>query len=360
MATPLLLVAALGLASFAETPNRETFLRGGDVSEIPEVEADGGVYAYRGKTQDPFDLMRAAGWNFVRFRVWNDPKDGFCDKAHTLALAKRAHARGLKISIDFHYSDWWADPGKQTKPKAWRDLPFDALTKAVRDYTRDVVGALVAQGTPPIMVQIGNEIVGGMLWPDGKADSNDEAQWMRLAQLVDAGIKGVRDAEGKHRIQTMIHLDRGADNKVSVWWFDQFAKTGVDFDLIGMSYYPWWHGTLDQLRANLDDLARRYRKDVYVVETAYPWGWDDAPGEHVYNGPKLEDGYPATPEGQAAFLRRVEAIVRAVPDGRGKGLLYWAPTWISTKKRHSPYHNLAVFDGEGRALPAVDALGGKG
>ncbi|MGV3616627.1 MAG: glycoside hydrolase family 53 protein [Fimbriimonas sp.] len=352
-------VALSLLAATMLTPANE-FLRGGDVSEISEVEAQGGVYRYQGKAQDPFDLMKAAGWNFVRFRVWNEPKDGFCDKADTLRLAKRAHARGMKISIDFHYSDWWADPGKQNKPKAWKDLPFDELVKAVRAYTKDVVGALVAQGTPPVMVQVGNEIVGGMLWPDGKANSNDEAQWKRLGQLFEAGVKGVRDAEGKHRIQTMVHLDRGADNKVSVWWFDHFLKTGVDFDLIGMSYYPWWHGTLDQLKANLDDLSRRYKKDIYLVETAYPWGWDETPGEHVYNGPKTEAGYPATPEGQAKFLRKVEEIVRGVPDGRGKGILYWAPLWITTKKRHSPYQNLAVFDAEGKALPAVDVLGGRG
>ena len=346
------------MAALAQAPTE--FLRGGDVSEIPEVEAEGGTYSYQGKKQDPFDLMKAAGWNFVRFRVWNEPKDGYCDKAHTLALAKRAHAKGMKISIDFHYSDWWADPGKQNKPKAWKDLPFEDLVKAVREYTKDVIGALVAQGTPPYMVQIGNEIVGGMLWPDGRANSNDPEQWKRLGRLVEAGVKGVRDAEGKDRILTMIHLDRGADNKVSVWWFDHFLKTGVDFDTIGQSYYPWWHGTLDQLKANLDDLAKRYKKDIYIVETAYPWCWDTAPGPHVYNGPKLEEGYAATPEGQAKFLKKVEEIVRAVPDGRGKGILYWAPLWISTPKRHSHYHNLAVFDGEGKALPAVDVLGGKG
>jgi arabinogalactan endo-1,4-beta-galactosidase len=275
-------------------------------------------------------------------------------------MAKRAHARGFKISIDFHYSDWWADPGKQNKPAAWKDLSFVELKKAVRDYTQEVIGELVAQGTPPYMVQVGNEIVGGMLWPDGKANSNDEAQWKRLGELVGAGIEGVRAGSGDHKILTMIHLDRGADNKVSVWWFDHFKKTGVEFDTIGLSYYPWWHGTLDQVRENLNDLAQRYGKDVYIVETAYPWCWDPAPGPHVYNGPKLEEGYAATPEGQAQFLRKLEAIVRGVPDGRGKGILYWAPTWISGKTQHSPYHNLAVFDGEGRALPAVDALGGKG
>lgn len=347
-----LLVAGIGAINMPAEP----FLCGGDVSEIPEVEAGGGKYFYNGEEMDPFVLMKKAGWNFVRFRIWNQPKDGWCDKDHTLKLAKRAHAQGLKISLDFHYSDWWADPGKQTKPAAWKDLSFEDLEKAVYAYTAEVVSAMNKQGTPPYMVQVGNEIVGGMLWPEGKANSNSPEQWERLGKLLNTGLKAVRDNQGKGKILTMLHLDRGGDNKTSVWWFDKVLAQKVEFDTIGLSYYPWWHGTLQSLEANLNDLAKRYKKDLYVAEVAYPWGPDDSPGPHVYNGDKTEGGFPHTPQGQADFLTKVKNIIKAVPDGRGKGMLYWAPTWISTKREHSPYTNLTTFSEKGLALPAVDAL----
>ncbi|MBC8066021.1 MAG: glycosyl hydrolase 53 family protein [Chlorobia bacterium] len=340
-------------------PMATPFLSGGDVSEIPEVEAGGGKYFYKGKHEDPFVLMKKAGWNFVRFRIWNQPRGGWCDKDQTLKLAKRAHAQGIEVSLDFHYSDWWADPGKQNKPAAWKDLSFADLEKAVYDYTKDVVSAMIAQGTPPYMVQVGNEILGGMLWPEGKASSNDPEQWRRLAKLLNSGIKAVKDAQGKHKILTMIHLDRGGDNKTAVWWFDHLHAQKVQYDTIGLSFYPWWHGSLADFEKNVNDLATRYKKDIYIVEVAYPWGKDERPGPHVYNGDKVEPGYPQTPDGQAKFLAKVIEIIKKMPDSRGKGILYWAPTWIPSPKEHSPYTNLATFDEKGLALPSVDVLGVK-
>jgi arabinogalactan endo-1,4-beta-galactosidase len=347
------LIAALGIATGA-------LLSGGDVSEIPEVEASGATYSIYGRQSDPFEIMQSQGWKLVRFRVWNDPKGGWCDEAHTLVMAKRAKAHGLAISLDFHYSDWWADPGKQNKPAAWKTLSFDELTQAVYDYTKMVVGAMVAQGTPPLMVQIGNEIVGGMLWPDGKVDSNDPNQWHRLASLLGSGVRAIHDAQGRNHIQTMIHLDRGGDNKTAVWWFDHILAEGLKFDLIGLSYYPFWHGHLDAMEKNVDDLAKRYGKDIYIVETSYPWRINTAPGERVYTGQRgLEAGYPPTPEGQKAFLKTVCDIVRRIPNGHGRGVLYWAPMWIAPKGQQAPYNNLALFDDNGNALPGVAVLGGR-
>jgi arabinogalactan endo-1,4-beta-galactosidase len=337
------------------------FLRGGDVSEIAQVEDAGGKYFLDGKQMDPFALLKKEGWNFVRFRVWNHPREGYCDKDHTLALARRAAKLGFKISIDFHYSDWWADPGKQPKPAAWQGLSFVDLTKAVHDFTKDVVSALVQQGTSPYMVQVGNEITGGMIWPDGRVNSDNPRQWANLSALVQAGIDGVHDAQGRKKILTMIHLDRGGDNKGAIWWFDHLAKQNVKFDTIGLSYYPLWHGHLAQLEANLDDLANRYHKDVYVVETGYPWTTDVSEGgnRNFSNPDKLEAGYAATPMGVAQFLTKVEQIIADVPQGHGKGLLYWAPMWISGPKQRSGWGNLALFDFKGNALPGVAAIGGK-
>jgi arabinogalactan endo-1,4-beta-galactosidase len=357
--SPIALIVAIYQLGAAQTPT--SFLRGGDVSEIPQVEAAGGHYSYHGKQGDPFLMMKEAGWNFVRFRIWNDPKGGWCDKAQTLALAKRAAAEGIKFSLDFHYSDWWADPGKQTKPAAWKDLPFEKLVKATYDYTRDVVSATIAQGTPPYMVQVGNEITGGMLWPDGKVSGNDPATWKPLITLLSAGFQAVHDAAGTHTVITMIHLDRGGDNKGATWWFDNAIKNGLQFDTIGLSYYPVWHGQLSAMQANVNDLALRYHKDIYIVETGYPWVLDERSrsSEHVEGDSKgLLAEYPATPKGQCQFLAKVTEIIQHIPEGRGKGLLYWAPTWISPNKKPSPYDNLALFNYGGDSLPSFDTIGG--
>ena len=331
------------------------FLAGGDVSEIPQVEAQGGTYSYHGRQNDPLKILKQAGWNFIRLRVWNEPRDGYCDKAHTLAMAKRVKAAGMTLSIDFHYSDWWADPGKQNKPKAWKDHNIDQLAEDVRAYTKDVVGALVEQGTPPYMVQIGNEIIGGMLWPEGKLNSNDPKQWQALTKLVNAGVEGVRRAQGKNKILTMVHLDRGGSNKDSRWWLDNALKHGMQFDTIGQSFYPWWHGTLKELESNLVDLHWRYKKDIYITEVAYPWTLDSKRGPGFAYRDDLKTKYPATPEGQAAFLQEVVDISKRA---HCKGILYWAPTWISTKKEHIPWSNMALFNDKGEALPGLDTLRG--
>lgn len=351
------LIAITGAA--ARATDRTPFLCGGDVSEIPQVEAAGGHYFYRGKIEDPFLIMKQAGWNFVRFRLWNDPKDGACDKEYTLKLAQRAKAQGLRISLDFHYSDWWADPGKQYAPAKWKDLPYDQAVNALYDYTKDVVSAMVAQGTPPFMVQIGNEITSGMVWPFARLHGDDPEPWAHLAAFISAGVRAVHDAEGPNKILTMIHLDRGGDNSGAIWWFDHLAKYNVQFDTIGLSYYPFWHGHLDAMQANVDDLAKRYGKDIYIVETAYPWAMPKPSRQDgaVYDAHRgIEPGFDPTPEGQAAIVRRIKEIVKAIPDHKGRGLLYWAPTWIPAPSQRNAWSNMATFDFDGNALPAVDAL----
>lgn len=345
--------------SFAQAPDE--FLRGGDVSEIPQVEAAGGHYSYHGKQEDPFVIMRQAGWNFVRLRIWNAPKDGWCDKQHTLAMAIRAAEQGLKISLDFHYSDWWADPGKQNKPAAWKDLPFDQLVKAVYAYTKDVVSAMIDQGTPPYMVQCGNEIISGMLWPDGRVSGNDPGKWKPLLLLLESGFKAVHDVAGPNKILTMVHLDRGGDNRGATWWFDNAIADGLKFDAIGLSYYPFWHGNIHAMQANVDELARRYGKDIYIVETGYPWTMDarSQSGEHVLGSSRgILPDYPATPDAQSRFIAKLIEVLRKIPDGHGRGLLYWAPMWISPGKEPTPYDNVALFNYAGDSLPALDTLGG--
>ncbi|CAN5511568.1 hypothetical protein BH11ARM1_BH11ARM1_12770 [soil metagenome] len=338
----------------AATLTSQAFLSGGDVSEIPWVEATGGKYSYKGKVQDPLVILKAAGWNFIRLRVWNEPKEKFCDKAHTLAMAKRVKAAGMTLSIDFHYSDDWADPGKQFTPKAWKGQSVAETAESLRAYTKDVVSALVAQGTPPYMVQVGNEITAGMDWPVGKLVGDDEGKWKDLTTLVNAGMRGVHEAAGKEKILTMVHLDRGGSNKDARWWFDNAIKHGMEFDTIGLSFYPFWHGTLGDLEANLTDLRSRYKKDVYVVEAAYPWTQDESRGSGFTYKMDLKTPFAPTPEGQADFMKELISVVRRAG---GKGMLYWAPTWISTKAEHITWSNMATFNDAGEALPAVDVIG---
>ncbi len=186
-------------------------------------------------------------------------KKGYCGLEQTKKMAARIKAANMKFLLDFHYSDFWADPGKQFKPAAWKNLSFPDLTKAVHDYTRDVITALKQQGTLPDMVQIGNEINHGMLWPDGNFEHPDN-----LATLLKAGVAGVKEVAPSTII--MMHIALGGENAESRQWLDAMISRGVEFDVIGESYYPQWHGTLDSLKKNLTDLSMRYKKNVIVAE----------------------------------------------------------------------------------------------
>lgn len=349
----MFVVLALGLALIRQPSGGPFFYAGGDPSEIPQVEAAGEVYTVRGKKVDPLEAMADAGFTAIRLRVWNAPKDGFCDLPHTLAMAKRAKVAGLRVMIDFHYSDYWADPGKQNKPAAWGALKLDDLKKAIHDFSRDVVKALDDQGTPADVVQPGNEVTNGMLWPDGATHINGDG-WDTFMALNKAAIAGIREGGAHHPPKIMIHIDQGGRNAVSRFWFDKYFAMGGETDMIGLSYYPFWHGTMEELTQNLRDLASRYKKDILIAETAYPY---------VHNGPggglnpEPIPSYPATPDGQAAYLRKLVSIVKATPGHRGVGVLWWAPAWVSAPGRQGGWSRLTLFDNQGAALPALWAFG---
>lgn len=337
------------------------FTLGADVSFLPQVEAGDGVFRDDHGPVDLLPFLRSRGLGMVRLRLWHGPADGHSGLAETLALAQQAKAAGLGILLDFHYSDTWADPGHQSKPAAWSSLAFSDLADSLHAYTRDVLTAFADCGVAPAIVQIGNEITQGLLWDEGRVGGGFDtpAQWARLAQLIQAGISGLDEAlPGALRPQVMIHLDRGGDDGGARWFFDNLIAQGLDFDLIGLSYYPWWHGDLGALEGNLADLAARYGKGLMVVETAYPWtlGWFDDTHNVVGLPEHLLPGYPATPEGQAAFLAAVVDIVQSVPDGLGRGLFLWAPEWIAAPGFGSSWENLALFDQDGGALAAWNSF----
>jgi arabinogalactan endo-1,4-beta-galactosidase len=211
------------------------------------------------------------------------------------------------------------------------------------------------------MVQIGNEITCGMLWNDGRVCERFDTptQWDRLAELVESAIRGVNDGIGpKDSIKIIIHIDRGADSTGSRWFFDNLRAQGVDFDVIGLSYYPWWHGTLDEVSSNLNALVQRYDKDVMIVETAYPWtlAWFDDTHNIVGLSEHLLPGYPASVDGQRRFLIDLMGIVRTAPNGRGMGVFYWSPEYISAPTLGSPVENVTLFDFAGNLLNSIAAF----
>lgn len=296
---------------------RSPFILGADISWVQEQEDQGTRFSDHGQQQDILAILKAHGFNWIRLRVFVNPQapkgysnKGYCDLNHTLAMAKRIKSAGMGFLLDFHYSDTWADPGHQVKPMAWADLHGAELEKAVHDHTRDVMAALKKQGTAPDIVQIGNEISNGFLWPDGNVWKS--GKWDVFCGLIKAGIAGAKDVD--HAVKTLIHLAWGGQNAQSRSFLDEALAQGVEFDVLGQSYYPKWHGTLDDLNANLTDLVGRYEHEIMVVE---------------YSAPSI---------------REVNDIVYGLPGGKGLGTFIWEPT-----KWDGP----ALFDGEGNTKPEI-------
>lgn len=330
---------------------------GADISSLKKSEDKGGVYAYENGTEaDALKILSDHGMNYARFRVWVDSPDGYHRKAQLLEMAKRVKQNNIKLLVDFHYCDSWADPGKQPKPTAWENLSFEELKQALYDHTFDVCKSLNEQGTPPHMVQVGNEITNGMVWPEGKND----ASFDNLAALLKAGYRAVKDCSPKTLV--MLHLDNGGNNAMYRNWFDNIIEREVPFDLIGVSYYPYWHGTFADLQNNLNDIAVRYDKDLIVVETAYAFTSEDKDDFANVLQDQAQPGYPFTPEGQKEMLAAIMDIVRSVPNEHGLGIMWWDATWTAVPGNGwdpadpttgNNWENQALFDFDNRALPAM-------
>lgn len=365
----VLAVGSLTPMSASAHPTRDGALsvRGADISFTLQEEAAGSTFRdLNGQPGSVEKIMANNGGNYVRLRVWTDPPAGYSTLDSALVLAKRAKKAGMKVLLDLHYSDFWADPGKQPTPVAWQGQDLPTLAETVRRYTSDAVRAFARQGTPVDMVQVGNEVTSGMLFPTGQLyPSTGPQQWPQFSTLLKAGIRGAHQgAPRDHQPRIMIHIDRGGDNGGSRWFVDNILAQGVEFDVLGESYYPIWHGSLANMQANLTDLATRYEKDIVLVETAYPWTTADGDGY-----PNLWDGstqlpdqstYPPTKQGQAAFFEAIRQILLKVPDGRGIGFFDWEPEWIGgvgwEPGAGNPNDNLTMFDFDGNGLPSLRAF----
>ena len=358
------LSTALGvfLAAPAAATTRP-FLRGVDPSFLPAVEAAGVTFEDAAGEDELFELLGRNGVNAVRVRLWNSPASPHSDLASTLILAQRAREAGCSFVLDLHYSDTWADAGHQSKPRAWQELSFGALTDSVRAYTAGVLRALQEAGVVPHVVQLGNEITSGFLWNDGRVGGEFDTvdQWNRLSTLLEAALAGIDEAlKPSARPQIILHLDGGGDPRSLRWFLDRIARRDISFDGVGLSFYPWWHGGLSDLQAAIDVVAREYGMDVYVLETAYPWTlqWFDDTHNIVGVSRQLLEGYPATPDGQARYLTDLIEVVRQAHAGRGRGVFWWSPEWTGGSGFGSSWENMTLFDETGRALPALRVLGG--
>lgn len=289
-AVPLLFAGSATTKTSTSMPS--AFYLGADISELSQLEQQGAVYMDGNKPVDALALFMKNGWTCFRLRIWVDPRNGVNGLDCTTKLARRIKDAGGTFMLDFHYSDWWADPQKQNKPAAWAKLDFDALVKQTETYSANVIKTLKDAGATPDFVQIGNEITGGTLWPDAQVKVphstvkvfsgdvvvitppepyDDAKQWDHLLRVLKAAGAGVRSVTTPaDNVRIVVHIDCGGDWPVTKWYFDHLTRAEVDFDIIGQSYYPNWHGTIENLRDNLRETISRYHKDVMVVETAYP------------------------------------------------------------------------------------------
>ena len=309
---------------------------GADLSFLKQAEDRGTVFKDNGQAKPGLQIFHDHGYNWIRLRLFHTPTRLPNNLDYTIALAQDAKKLGYKFLLNYHYSDTWADPGKQTIPKAWEGKSHAELVQAVREYTRDTIVAFREAGVLPDMVQPGNEITPGMLWPDGKLPAN----WDNFAELLKAAIEGVKAGCGEAPYpRIMIHIDKGGNMKATKWFFDKLNSYGVPYDVIGQSFYPWWHGSLQDLRENLAFMANEYRKDIIVVEAAYNW----RPTEYR----NKEAPFPETPQGQRQFLEQVNRIVLETPNGLGKGVFWWEPAVTGGLRSRG------FFDDDGNALPVI-------
>jgi arabinogalactan endo-1,4-beta-galactosidase len=313
---------------------KAVFSKGADVGWLPQMEATGyQFYDTDGSQKECLQLLKDRGMNTIRLRVFVNPNDdkasGHCSKEETVVMALRAQKIGMRVMIDFHYSDSWADPAKQNKPAAWKNHSFPELLNDVYNHTFDVINALKIVGVTPEWVQIGNEIPGGMLWPDGSTDN-----WNQLGQLLNKGYDAVKAVD--KNIKVIVHVDEGNNNAKFRTFFDNATAQKVKYDVIGLSYYPFWikkdySETIADLEFNLKDMVNRYNKEVMIVEVG---GEDD----------KVQNTYE--------LLVATIKAVKNVPNNRGLGVLYWEPQGAKSWSGYS----LSAWLPDGKPSPALNAF----
>ena len=326
---------------------------GADMSSVQRTLDLGKGFYENGTKKDPLDILKGKGLNYVRLRVWNNPASGYNNKAKVLAYAQTVKAKGLKLLIDFHYSDTWADPSHQSKPGAWNGHTISQLQSDVYNYPYDLCNSLKAQGTTPDAAQIGNEINTGMLWNEGKVTNND---FTNVSLLLKQGYNAIKACNAG--TQVFIHTADADSMANARWFYDGIKAKGVSWDVTALSYYCFWHGTMSNMSSVVADMKSRYGKNVVIVETAHPFTTANADSQA--NQGSACTGFTADWAGQANAFTAVQNAARS---GGAIGVFYWEPAWYAVAGNGwdpaningtgNSWDNNAVFDWGGNVNPNI-------
>lgn len=340
-----------------------TFYKGMDLSFQSELEDYNVTYKdANGNTIDLLNYVANNGTNLVRLKLWHTPQDGQNSLADVKAYAQRIKSNNMDFLLDFHYSDYWADPGTQTPPVAWQSMTNTQLKNAVYNYTKDVVQQLKNQNTLPKIIQIGNETDSGFLWNYGKVWNEFSNNWVNYAALVNEAIRAIREVDNANSMRIMLHHS-SVEN--AIYFFNELAVYNLDFDIIGLSYYPQFQiRNLSLVQSKINELATTFNKDILMVEVAYPFTlqWDDNNTNYIGSNDQILSEFPATPEGQKAYFEWLVTAIKNIPNNHGIGFCYWAPDWVAftgneaTSTNGSSWENQCMFDFNHKALPVFDVF----
>lgn len=331
------------------TPNpmpTDDFIRAADMSFLPLIESEGTIYKNNGVAQDALTTLKNAGCNTIRIRLWKNPTANQSTFNEVKTFATRAKNAGFKVWLSVHYSDTWADPANQTTPAEWQSLSFTDLKTAAENYTSTILTEI-----NPDIIQIGNEINSGLLWPQGHL-INNESQSLQLISAISAKIR-------TQKPNTKIMLHYAGIGSGATWFFNKMSS--INYDYIGLSYYPIWHGkNLSDVNATITSLGQTHNKKVIIAETAYPFtlNWNDWTNNIVGQNDQLITTYPATNEGQKNFILAIKNLVKQ--NSHGLGFCYWGSEWVAFRGTQSTngssWENQALWDFNNNALPVMDAF----
>ena len=315
---------------------------GVDISYLAQQEKCNITFQKNNKEMPVLQIFNEAGVNWIRLRLWHTPQNNWNNLENTLITAQEIKKHGFKLLLDIHYSDTWADPSNQTIPKSWKNYDFDKFCEAFEVYTATVISKFNTSKCSPDMIQIGNEITNGILWPHGKTDT---PQGIKNFSIL---LKKASSIIRRHSPHTkiMLHIDRGDNTSLSNWFFNIIESHNIDYDIIGLSYYPYWNDKdLSKIGTNISNLKKRFNKAVCIVETSYMWTlkWNDNCNNIAGTPSQLISKYPATPNGQKQYL---SDLCNIVATSGGIGVFWWEPTAVCTPNFPSALENTTWFDFE--------------
>ncbi|MBV7270016.1 glycoside hydrolase family 53 protein [Winogradskyella luteola] len=363
---PLFIFLLLALScSENDDPNGDSnpenkFYRGMDLSFQSELESYNVDYKdANGNSVELLDFVESKGTNLIRLKLWHTPQDGENSLEDVKAYALKVKSKNMDFLLNFHYSDYWADPGTQNPPAAWQNMTLDQVKSAIYDYTKNVIAQLNAQNTLPEIIQIGNETDSGFLWDYGKVWNEFSNNWVNYADLVSEAIRAVRAIDTENKVSIMLHHS-SVEN--AIFFFNELQVYNLNFDIIGLSYYPQFQiRDLNLVTSKLNELASTFDKDILMVEVAYPFTlqWNDNQTNYIGSLDQTLSEFSPTPQGQKAYLEWLITTIKNIPNNKGIGFCYWAPDWVafngneSTSTNGTSWENQCLFDFNLKALPAT-------